>query len=224
MFLLNTLFEAGAVTHSFLSYISQATRGSLTAIITSGYGVLGLLVYVGGLYYWSTADPGVEDSEYDSTTESIGEASSQNNESIVEKPDQGEAKVLAPVTNEQVDGPEPKPSSDNQEEDTVGTKEKETEEDLSIGDRRELLASAKLAAGDDINYYVIVAERRPREQLTSLPCFLVLVFFVLYVWATDWNLKPQRDFLAYLVDDEQNNKYVHLRLAFANITSRCVLF
>jgi hypothetical protein len=67
------------------------------------------------------------------------------------------------------------------------------------------------AASDDPpaeKEYIIVAERSSRQQLTSGPYILLVVFFSFHVTANQWNLTTQRDFLAYLGDDDQDNKYL----------------
>jgi hypothetical protein len=56
--------------------------------------------------------------------------------------------------------------------------------------------------------YIIVADRRSRQQLTSGPYLLLVVFFSFHLTANQWNLSTQRDFLAHLGDDEQDNKYL----------------
>lgn len=56
--------------------------------------------------------------------------------------------------------------------------------------------------------YVIVADRTVQGQLTSYPFLLICIFFGLQVTSTNWNLSTQRDFLAYLGDDEEDNLYL----------------
>jgi hypothetical protein len=40
------------------------------------------------------------------------------------------------------------------------------------------------------------------------PYILLVVFFSFHLTANAWNLTTQRDFLAYLGDDDQDNKYL----------------
>jgi hypothetical protein len=56
--------------------------------------------------------------------------------------------------------------------------------------------------------YVIIADRSSRQQLTSGQYLFLVVFFSLHLMENQWNLTTQRDFLAYLGDDEQDNKYL----------------
>jgi hypothetical protein len=56
--------------------------------------------------------------------------------------------------------------------------------------------------------YIIIADRRSRQQLTSGQYLLLVVFFAFHLMENQWNLTTQRDFLAHLGDDEQDNKYL----------------
>jgi len=48
----------------------------------------------------------------------------------------------------------------------------------------------------------------PLQHLTSTPYLLLCAFFGLQVLANNWNFSTQRDFLAYLGDDEKDNRYL----------------
>mmetsp|Transcript_14441 Transcript_14441/g.28889 ORF Transcript_14441/g.28889 Transcript_14441/m.28889 type:complete len:543 (-) Transcript_14441:179-1807(-) len=63
-------------------------------------------------------------------------------------------------------------------------------------------------AVNDNQLYTIVAERTPREQLTSKTSLLLALFFGIHVTANNWTLTTTRDFLEFLGDDEQNNRYL----------------
>jgi hypothetical protein len=56
--------------------------------------------------------------------------------------------------------------------------------------------------------YVIIAEQSARQQLTSTPALMLALFFGIHTTANQWALTTTRDFLAYLGDDELNNRYL----------------
>lgn len=56
--------------------------------------------------------------------------------------------------------------------------------------------------------YVLVADRTTREQLLSTPYLLLCLFFSLHVTMNMWTLATMRDYLAYLGDDELDNRYL----------------
>ena len=56
--------------------------------------------------------------------------------------------------------------------------------------------------------FLPVAQRTTRQQFTSGPYLQLCLFFGLHVATNMWNLTTMRDFLAYLGDDELDNKYL----------------
>lgn len=58
--------------------------------------------------------------------------------------------------------------------------------------------------------YTIVADRTPRQQLTSGPALCFAVFFAVQATADDWTLTTTRDFLASLGDDSVGNRYLSI--------------
>jgi hypothetical protein len=56
--------------------------------------------------------------------------------------------------------------------------------------------------------YVLVADRSPAQQLISVPFLLTVTFTTLMITANQWTLTTSRDFLAFLGDDEVDNKYL----------------
>jgi hypothetical protein len=56
--------------------------------------------------------------------------------------------------------------------------------------------------------YVLVVNRPARQQFLSGPYLLLCLFFSLHVTMNMWTLATMRDFLAYLGDDELNNRYL----------------
>lgn len=56
--------------------------------------------------------------------------------------------------------------------------------------------------------YVLVADRSPVQQLISGPFLMAVTFTTIMMSANQWTLTTSRDFLAYLGDDEVDNKYL----------------
>jgi hypothetical protein len=55
-----------------------------------------------------------------------------------------------------------------------------------------------------------ISDGTAREQLLSLPFILLLAFFSIHTSANQYNLTTQRDFLAYMGDDDYDNKYLSI--------------
>jgi hypothetical protein len=70
--------------------------------------------------------------------------------------------------------------------------------------------------------YVLVAERSTRQQISSGVFFLLCLFFGVHMTANQYNLTTMRVFLAYLGDDEVNNKYLTI-FSFLMPVSLCAL-
>ena len=56
--------------------------------------------------------------------------------------------------------------------------------------------------------YILVAHRTTRQQLLSGPYVLLCLFFSVQVTMNTWTTTTMRDFLAYLGDDELDNRYL----------------
>jgi MFS family permease len=225
IFLISGLFDAGSITYLGLWAIGDGTNASLTEII-GGYFVLSVVLFGGGCYFWTVAKPTEEvdandDEKEEMPTELLpdtsrtGQSNQVSGEISAEAPtnsaavlseentistdikgllgskvtgagDEGGAlKVLSesvtPDTNDMVLDPEEKPESDH----VAGH------------------------ATPDCDY-IILAERTPRKQLLSRT-FLVLVFFsAVHSAANEWTTTTTRDFLAFLGDDELDNKYLRI--------------
>jgi len=74
--------------------------------------------------------------------------------------------------------------------------------------KRDILRKFLFLRSDDADDYVCVADRTTYQQLTSFPYMMLLLFFGINVASNQWNLTTQRDFLAYMGDDEVGNKYL----------------
>jgi hypothetical protein len=235
IFALNALFDAGSVTYLGVWGIGEWTGASVTVLI-SGYLVLAVLVFGGALYFWSVAVPDEEEEteveaivrKYDATGESsvavqrtasdddgngsgkekfsftppqtlpeAAQLESADGTTFVSEPEmKAGTAVMAVTIADNEPGAKAVDTDPSLNEDDVDTdtdmKNNTTDNDGPSGEKE----------------YVIIADRRSRQQLTSGQYLLLVVFFAFHLMENQWNLTTQRDFLAYLGDDEQDNKYL----------------
>jgi hypothetical protein len=237
IFALNALFDAGSVTYLGVWGIGEWTGASVTVLI-SGYLVLAVLVFGGALYFWSVAVPDSDQEEeekdivrkYDTTVESsVAVPETAYN-------DDGSGKEQLSCTPPQIAMPPELEAAQLERGDgTTFLKEPETKAGTAVTATAPLDNKPELKAVDtepslneddadadtdmkkhttDNNdppgekEYILIADRRSRQQLTSGQYLLLVVFFSFHLMENQWNLTTQRDFLAYLGDDEQDNKYL----------------
>jgi hypothetical protein len=237
IFSLNALFDAGSVTYLGVWGIGKWTGASVTVLI-SGYLVLAVLVFGGALYFWSVAIPDQEDEteveaiirKYDATVESSmavpttasdddGEGSGKELSSCT-PPQNTMLPELEAAQLESGDGTafvaetEMKAgatgmaatATDNEPDQEFVDTEPSLNEDDTNADTDMHTTDNEDPPGE--KEYIIIADRRSRQQLTSGQYLLLVVFFAFHLMENQWNLTTQRDFLAYLGDDEQDNKYL----------------
>jgi hypothetical protein len=237
IFVLNALFDAGSVTYLGLWALQEWFGASLTIII-AGYTVSAVLVYGSAVYFWSVAVPDTHTSCSDSDPEeekektccasdpeekektccdSDPEEEKEKEEhipvAVVGKNDENatiDSSVAVPTTLSHDDDGHGSGNLNNEQPDSnvVGSEPNLNEDDIQADTemKKEATVSDDSASGG--KEYIIVADRRSRQQLTSGPYLLLVVFFAFHLTGNQWNLTTQRDFLAYLGDDEQDNKYL----------------
>jgi MFS family permease len=93
------------------------------------------------------------------------------------------------------------PPSLNNEDDV----DPETIEKVPRSHRRRRGQSVTLPDGTE---YVLISQKAPSKQLRSAPFLLLCVYFAIQMCINLWTLTTARDFLAYLGDDEYNNRYL----------------
>jgi hypothetical protein len=218
IFILNALFDAGSVTYLGLWAVGEwwGASSSLTVII-AGYTVVAVLVFGASVYFWSVAVPDTHTcrsesnpkEEKEKTCCDIDPEQKEKEEHIavlaVRKHDENttiESSVAVPTTS---------PDDDDGHGHGSGNLNNEQSE-LKVVESESSLNEDDIDVSDDSprgeKEYIIVADRRSRQQLTSGPFLLLVVFFSFHLTGNQWNLTTQRDFLAFLGDDEQDNKYL----------------
>jgi hypothetical protein len=100
--------------------------------------------------------------------------------------------------------------TDEQEGDADDNRDSTEDHQLQLGHHKSLepLDGVERSHDADEVDYVIIAKRSARQQLTSTPALMLALFFGIHTTANQWALTTTRDFLAYLGDDELNNRYL----------------
>ena len=205
IFTLNALFDSGSITYLGLWGIGEGTGANLT-LLSSGYLGLAIVLLSGGMYCWTVAIPAKEEEHEDSpedianflqeekfnmiARERLSNDGTSNHNSAKDCPTKATASNM-----DDANGDGEEPQEINSQEVLENSAKAGTEEPESA-----------LEEKDDV--YVIIAERSPREQLTSAPILWLTLFFAIQMASNLWVLTSTRDFLASLGDDELNNKYL----------------
>jgi hypothetical protein len=181
IFVLNTLFDSGALTYLLL-WVVQEQADIATNAVWVGYTVFAGVVYAITVALWRIAVQEEERVE-EKDLEIPGNAFPREKEILANS----SSKVAV----------ETEHNSDDEKE-----KKKENK------DRPELEDVVEVEGKEETPDYVLVADRSTKEQLTSGPFMLLCVFFGLQVASNQWNFATQRDFLAHLGDDDKDNRYL----------------
>lgn len=234
IFLLNALFDGGSVTYLFLWWVAQVGSLSLTAV-AGGYLVVGGLLSVASLYFWFVAVPehdeeamlyGTVDrpaiSNADVEEETAMPLHSSPSSGPITCPGVSPALDYDSLNNPRTSDTQVTPravsrvggiteSSTDAPRDASGCKDTSSEAKPIPQDGLVEQDSGTPACSDpntESAPYVLVANRSVRQQLLSKPYLLLCLFFSLHVTMNMWTLATMRDFLAYLGDDELDNRYL----------------
>jgi len=198
---LNSLFDSAAVTYLGLWAIREWT-GASVSIVLLGYLGLGVLVLGGGSYFWAVAVPDGSNRADDSTAAAAAADVVVTEHVLPSEEGEEEPSEVLQATTTDTNVPHQDDSSD---------RATETPSPLLLPDlgggvamETETAASTKAAASN----YVLIRDRTPFQQLTSMPAAMLALFFAIQVTSNQWTLTTTRDFLAYLGDDEYNNRYL----------------
>jgi hypothetical protein len=209
---LNSLFDAGSVTYLGLQAMGEGTGISLTQIV-GGYLALSVVIFGGACYFWTVVQP-VDALDTTTTTIPATPAETQRGESV-EPFSSGESAAAEsdPPTSSRITEPA---TSGNEREDACVTGQQPSDGPTS-DERAAENVVATTADGEEntvesekllVSSYVLVSERTLWKQLTSRPFMLVALFFTIHTTSQQWSMTTTRDFLAFLGDDELDNKYL----------------
>jgi hypothetical protein len=223
IFVLNALFDAGSVTYLGLWAVGEWFGAASLTVIIAGYTVASVLVFGAAVYFWSVAVPDTHTCRSDSNPKEEKEKTSCDSDPEEETEKEEHIPMLEARKYDENTTAVPTTSSDDDDGHGHGSgdlnneqpdsKVVESEPSLNEDDMHaETEMKKNVDVSDDSprgeKEYIIVADRRSRQQLTSRPFLLLVVFFSFHLTGNQWNLTTQRDFLAHLGDDEQDNKYL----------------
>ena len=210
--LLNSAFNAGAVTFMLVWGLGELIDASFTTLFIGCF-VFVVVLYLVNWYLWIVV---LRDSQpercKDTTNTSARMESIQEDEESDDKPsgtnnNNNSTTVMETVDRQAMmrDGSVKNlPSRSNKDARTKAT-------DLIVECRGESPKNNN-DNEDDMGQksadYVIVADRSPLQQLTSLPFLLIFTVFATGNATCNWYLTTTREFLSYLGDDELNNRYL----------------
>ena len=257
IFILNSVFDSGAVTYLGLWSIGQGLNKDIIFLSWSYLG-LSILILGPAFYFWAVTIPAHQEENAASSATVTKSSSPQNDGSNEEDPsscigvkkitsgdipssntltvmDQSETievgvavvrdanskkldssrQTASTITSDEDNGSRPSPpvsdgkhltnlpSTQSPSPMTPDAKDPEsTNPRLDGGD----IGSSN--DGDDMNRYILVSERTPFQQITSVPNLMISMFFALHAASNQFTLTSTRDFLAILGDDEIGNRYL----------------
>ena len=204
IFSLNSVFDAACVTYLGLWAISQKSGANLTQVI-GGYLGLSVLLFGAGCYFWTVAEPvDLKDTSLDEPAHALRE-DNQSNIPAATPRSASELTEDAGVSNDNVD----QTTLSETETTQVGAISDTNDGENAESQASELNIEMAEPAGSEhpSNQYIPLAQRTSFAQLTSPTFILVASFFTIHATSNQWALTTARDFLAFLGDDEVDNKY-----------------
>lgn len=192
---LNTLFDAGALTYLALWGIQEAT-GAALEMIAGGYFIVAVLCFGVAVWLWRTVVP-VRQQSAPNEDQRDNMAHQMESDLLEESsPDHGSFAEIIPEKDE---------TDLSREISDVTTEEAKPEIVEAAEEPIEDPRSKRPSVSTD---YVIIAERHSMEQLKSKQFVTLVLFFAVQGASNIFTLTTARDFLAYLGDDETGNKYL----------------
>eukprot|EP00550_Attheya_septentrionalis_P000692 CAMPEP_0198286602 /NCGR_PEP_ID=MMETSP1449-20131203/5652_1 /TAXON_ID=420275 /ORGANISM="Attheya septentrionalis, Strain CCMP2084" /LENGTH=485 /DNA_ID=CAMNT_0043984387 /DNA_START=397 /DNA_END=1854 /DNA_ORIENTATION=+ len=216
IFSLNSMFDAGSITYLGLWAIGEWTGASLTTLV-SGYLGLAVVLFGGSTYFWTVAIPATK------TIPKERETKNEENTEVDYSTSQKASGSIISIANSEGTPVHETESLETSKEDvkveTDDTSENDGTHDLDA--LPETNESNRLAEKEK-KEYILVAERSIRQQISSGAFVSLCLFFGVHMAANQYNLTTMRVFLAYLGDDDVNNKYLTI-FSFLMPVSLCAL-
>jgi MFS family permease len=206
IFTLNALFDSGSITYLGLWGVGEASGADLT-IISSGYLGLAIVLLSGGLYCWTVAVPAKEEDHEDSPEDIANFLQEEKSKMMARESQSNDGTSTHNSAKDHLTKEEASEMNINEKGDGEDPQEINSQDMLENSAPR-VTEETESAPEEKDDGYVIIAERSPREQLTSAPVLWLSLFFAIQMASNLWVLTSTRDFLATLGDDELNNKYL----------------
>jgi MFS family permease len=199
--LLNGLIDAGSITYLILYKISEATDASLVAI-AAGYLGVAFFCFGGALYFWAAivrkTEASVTDlgeTELDATVDEVDLTAL---EKVDEEGEQNNRREIFSGGNSSLK------CKQVEQDATISITENEQQNNTSSENENDPATITSPESG----IYIMVAQRKPLDQLKSQQFILLTVFFMFHVARNNWVSTTARDHLASLGDDDEGNKYL----------------
>jgi hypothetical protein len=230
IFILNALFDAGAISYLFLWLFYTKTNASITTVFATYFGI-SLLTFGTGMYFWCVAVPETIDTTVDSENanqikqnpctenndlstgdDTIDDIVQDSKETSTNGTNHTSSTVVIVDSNDEeeaspiVDPTAPTKNRNVLECEADGC----TEADLANGRVQVDPTTSMTNPPNRKKLYVLIAHRTRMQQLTSTPAWCLAVFVGVHATSNNWTMATIRDFLASLGDDNYDNRYLTL--------------
>jgi hypothetical protein len=216
IFTLNACFDAGAIFYLFLWWLSQSQvnanndAASLT-IVAAGFLFSAVIVTSASLYLWIVTVPQQQGPDEIETSTTAVDVLTPNALDVVDEAIDAVSEKSASM-NSDMQLHEMTQASAAGAKGAEGSNSQQQQPSISwLSSEQQQQHQPPPQNINDTgtgSCYVLVAARTPRLQLQSTPYLLLCAYFAIHTTSNQWNLATQRDFLAYLGDNEQDNKYL----------------
>jgi hypothetical protein len=149
-------------------------------------------------YFWTVVEPEVEDTKVDDSMHRTSPVSRLDSESG--------RKDVSEAQKQPSRGLHSSDSIPGEQEPSLAPNTNNVHADQA--DQQEDTAPKDTEVPSEATECVLVADRSPVQQLISGPFLMAVTFTTIMMSANQWTLTTSRDFLAYLGDDELDNKYL----------------
>ena len=221
--ILNSLFDAGSVSYLGLQAIGDGTGATLTELI-GGYFVLSVVIFGGACYFWTVVQPDHSITEMQADEHPHEGAEALILESDPTKKTPSEGGTASGEANTCGDNGDNTPEQQNDLVNPAGEALWNADGEKVICVENDARDSVKPDESEESNgdggafsghenpemSYVLISERADLKQLTSTPFILLALFFTIHSTSQQWSMATTRDFLAFLGDDEFDNKYLQI--------------
>ncbi|GKY91965.1 hypothetical protein MPSEU_000168100 [Mayamaea pseudoterrestris] len=193
IFSLSAMFDAGGVVYLGLRAITQSSPDVSVTVWIGTFLLLSICVMSGSIYFWNVAVASSDaDDEAAKHTEAIESSDGDAAEEQMQATEQGDL----PENTSAVQG--------------CHDTELPIEADDGSAAPDTLEQSVTNVPAENMHDYILVSERSVKDQLLSLPFLLLCAFFAIQYTSYQWNVSTMRDFLAYLGDDDYDNRYLKI--------------
>jgi len=193
IFTMNAMKDAGGISYLGLWGVGEVAPDAKVSHILSGYLGLACVLVVGHLYFFHVSVP---------------EEEKEDDDELVKTESPVELQETAPTTQHETENKD----ESKDEEGAVSANAHSSLVKTNFSGELGQSTSNNISNYEygDTDHYVIVADRPSRNQILSRPYLWLALFFSIHATTSNFMLATTRDFLAYLGDDDYNNKYLNI--------------